>query len=252
MWIKWRCSLLVAGLVTACLAAPAIAESYPARPVHMVVPFAAGGGADIIARLLAEEMRKDLGVPVLIENRPGASGLIGAEAVARALPDGYTLLFTTNTTHAAAPALFKKLPFDPIRDFRPIAVAARGPFVLLVRQESSLKTPGELVEWMKRNPAQANYAYSNSTSQVAAASFVKSANLPANAVPYKGATAAITDVIGGTAAIEHALALPNIREHFARLGSEPAYMPPQQAKEFVRAQIDIWRAKIRDAHIEPQ
>lgn len=197
--MKFIWKLSIAGLIAAWCSVPAIAEPYPARPVHIVVPFATGGG-DVVVRLLAEEMRKDLGVPVVVENRPGASGQIATEAVARAAPDGYTLLFGSNTTHAAAPALFKKLPFDPIKDFRAIALAAKTPLVLLVRNEGNLTTLGELAAWMKKNPAAANYAYSHSSSQVASASFVRQANVAATAVPYKGEIAAVTDVIGGAVA----------------------------------------------------
>lgn len=200
MKFTWKILMLFAGLTAAWCTIPAMAQPYPNRPVRIVVPFAAGGAADLVARLVAEEMRKDLGVPVVVDNRPGANGVIGTEAVASAAPDGYTLLFGTNTTHAAAPALFKRLPFDPNKDFRAVALVARTPFVLLVRSGGSLKTPEELVAWMKKNPAAANYAYSNSTSQVAAAAFSKKANVPATAVPYKGETAAITDVVGGAVA----------------------------------------------------
>ncbi|MBD9433537.1 MULTISPECIES: Bug family tripartite tricarboxylate transporter substrate binding protein [Achromobacter] len=194
----------VLALLATWSASSALAQPYPVRPVRIVVPFAAGGAADIVGRLLAEEMRKDLGVAVMVENRGGANGLIGTEAVATAAPDGYTLLFGTNTTNAAAPALFKQLPFDPAKAFRAVALVARTPFVLVVRGDGSMNTLGELVAFMKQNPAAANYAYSNSTAQVAGAFFAKQANVPMTAVPYKGEAAAITDVVVGEVAFAFA------------------------------------------------
>ena len=184
--------LLVAGVVP-----PAAAQSYPARPVKMIVPFAAGSGSDIVARILADELRKSLGQSFLVENKPGASAQIAAEAVAKSAPDGYTLFVTTNTANSANPWLFKKINYDPLKDFTPIARVTYHPYVLIVRPDSGIASVQDLVQKARANPGKLNYGYGSSTSQVAGAAFVHRAKLDVTAVPYKSMPAVLTDVIGG-------------------------------------------------------
>ena len=173
---------------------------YPSQPVRIVVPFTPGSGTDTMTRKIADELQARLRTTVVVENLPGASGQIAASAVARAKPDGYTIFFTTNTTHGANPSLFKTLSYDPIKDFEPVTLISETPFLLVVRKDMPVKNVKELVAWLKANPAQASYGYGNSTGQVAAAALMKAMHVDAIAVPYKGTPAAASDVIGGRVA----------------------------------------------------
>lgn len=185
-------------LAVACAwAGQASAADYPDRPIRVVIPFAAGGGGDINGRVVIDEMKSALGATMLVDNRPGAGATIGAEQVARAAPDGYTLLFTTGTSHSAAPALFKKVPFDPIKDFAPVALVNTGPLLLLVDSKAPVRDVKELLSWMKANPARAFYGYSSSTSRVAGNELTKRSGMPITAVPYNGASQVMTDLAGG-------------------------------------------------------
>jgi tripartite-type tricarboxylate transporter receptor subunit TctC len=189
--------LAAAAVLAAGVHAPAAAQPYPARPVKMIVPFAAGSGSDIVARILADELRKGLNQSFLVENKPGASAQIAAEAVVKSAPDGYTLFVTTNTANSANPWLFKKLNYDAIKDFTPIARVTYHPYVLVVRPDSGIATVRDLVEKARANPGKLNYGYGSSTSQVAGAAFVHRAKLDVTAVPYKSMPGVLTDVIGG-------------------------------------------------------
>ena len=173
------------------------AADYPSKPIRLVVPFTAGSGTDLIARVISAGLQDSLKTSVVVENLPGASGQIAASAAAKAKPDGYTLFFTTNTTQAANVSLFKSLPYDPIKDFAPITLISETPFLLLVRRDMPVKDVKELVAWLKSNPAQASYGYGNSTGQVSGAAVMKAVGVNAIAVPYKGTPAAASDVIGG-------------------------------------------------------
>ena len=171
---------------------------YPNKPVRIIVPFAAGSGTDIIARLFAEELTKSMGQNFLVDNKPGASAQIAAEAVAKSAPDGYTLFVTTNTSHSANPHLFKKLPYDPVKDFTPIARTLFLPFMLVVDPKLPIRNVAELVAYAKANPGKVSYGYGNSTGQVAGAALASAAHLSLNAVPYKSTPPSMTDIIGGT------------------------------------------------------
>ena len=173
------------------------AADYPSKPIKLIVPFTAGSGTDIIARVISAGLQDSLKTSVVVENLPGASGQIAASAAAKAKPDGYTIFFTTNTTQAANVSLFKSLPYDPIKDFAPITLISETPFLLLVRRDMPVKDVKELVAWLKANPAQASYGYGNSTGQVSGAAVMKAVGVNAIAVPYKGTPAAASDVIGG-------------------------------------------------------
>ena len=176
---------LALGLLASCLPQLSAAQAYPNRPVKIVVPFAAGSGSDIVGRLLAEELRKRFDQSFVIDNKPGGSAQIAAEMVAKAPPDGYTLLLTTNTAHSANPFLFKSLRYDPVRDFTPIARITYIPYVLVVRPDSGIASTGALVQKMRASPGKLNYGYGNSTSQVAGAAFVQMAAVDVTAVPFK-------------------------------------------------------------------
>ena len=173
------------------------AQPYPNRPVKLVVSFAAGSGSDIIARILAEDLRHAFNQPILVENKPGASAQIAAEYVAKSPPDGYTLFVTSNTAHSANPFLFKTLRYDPVRDFTPITRVLSLPYVLVVPPSSALRSVADLVARAGANPGTLNYGYGNSTSQVAGASFIRQGRIDAAAVAYKSMPPAITDLMGG-------------------------------------------------------
>jgi len=183
--------------VLSLMSAFAIAQNFPDKPIRVVVPFAAGSGTDILARIVTEEMRTSMGANFVIDNRAGASGQIGAELVARANPDGYTLFLSTNTPHSANPFLFKKINYDPIKDFAAVSRMIYYVFILVVNPNAGIKTVPELITYVKANPGKISYAFGNSTGQVNGAYFTSAAKLDALPVPYKSTPPAMTDLIAG-------------------------------------------------------
>jgi len=174
-------------------------EAYPNRPVKIVIGFGPGSGTDIMARMLGEELRQSLGQPFVVDNRPGAAAQIAAGAVAKAPPDGYTLFFTSNSSHSVNPHIFKKLPYDPIADFTPVGGVAYFPFILAVNTSVPARTPQEFVTYANANKGKLFYAYGTPTVQIPAAALSRLLKLDAVGVPYKSSPAALTDVIGGQA-----------------------------------------------------
>ncbi len=175
---------------------PAHADTYPSKPITLIVPFSAGSGTDQLARGLAQAMQTALpGAVFVIDNKPGASGIIGAQAAARAPADGYTLLMTTNTTQAANPHLFKKLPYDPAVDFAPVATLARGSMVLTVPASSPLQSVADFIAFARTRSV--SFGAGNSSSRVAAEMFKQATGANLLYVPYKSNPQAVTDLIGG-------------------------------------------------------
>ena len=172
-------------------------DAYPSKPITIVVPFGAGSGTDVITRVITERMSKSLKATIVIDNKAGASGQIGTEAVARAQPDGYTLLVGTNSTHSGNPYLFKKLRYDPVSGFAPIGRMTINPLALLVRNESPHKTAQDLIKFAKDNADKVSYGYGNTGGQVSAAMLVNMAKIKALSVPYKTTPQAFTDLMGG-------------------------------------------------------
>src|SRR5688572_6501001 len=187
-----RTTLSLLAMVCACIV-PAHAQTYPDKPIRVVIPFAAGTGTDILGRIITDELRASLNAHFVIDNRAGASGQIAAETVAKANADGYTLLLGTNTTHSANPYLFKKLNYDPVRDFAPVSRMIYYMFVLAVSPSLNVKTPAELIAYVKANPGKTSYGFGNSTGQVNSAFLTSSAKLDSVAVPYKSTPPAMTD-----------------------------------------------------------
>ena len=187
-------ALTVFGLVTK----EVFAQIWPTRPVRIVVPFDAGGAADVPARIMAPEMSKALGQQVLIDNRPGAGSTIGTEVVAKSPADGYTVLLVSNT-HAVNASLYKKLPYDPIEDFEPVLQFATSPNLLVVHPSLSARSVKELVALAKAKPGQIDYASSgNGSSQhLFTVLFTTLAGIQMNHVPYKGSGQARADLLGG-------------------------------------------------------
>ena len=183
----------------ASLAAPALAQNYPAKPIRIVVPQAPGSQSDLFARMLGQEMTKGLGQPVVNDARPGAGGAIGAEIAARAAPDGYTLLMGTNSSHAANPALYSKLPYDAVKDFAPIALMVGMPYVLSTHPSLPVKNVKELIAFAKARPGQLNYASAGngSTHQLCGELFKSMAKLNVVHVPYKGGPPATAATMSG-------------------------------------------------------
>lgn len=187
--------------------APAASGGWPSKPIRIVQPFAAGGGGDIVSRLLAERMQAELGQPVVVENRPGAGGNIGAQQVARLPADGYTLM-TTSGGFAIAPSLFKTLGYDPVKDFVPVTKIAIAPLLVLVRADSPLRTMADLVALAKKEPKAVSYASFGigSPAHMIGESINRQAGITMAHVPYSAGNA-IIDLIGGqvTVAILDAL-----------------------------------------------
>jgi len=194
-----RIAAWLAGLALTAFAATASAQAWPAKPIKWIVPFAPGGTTDILARTVGEKLSTALGVPVVVENRPGAGGGVGAELVARAAPDGYTIMGGTISTHAINASLYKDLPYDPIKDFVPITMIARVPNMLVVNPGVPAKDVKELIVLLKTNPGKYTFASSgNGTSQHLSGELFKTmAGVDMQHIPYKGSPPALQDVVGG-------------------------------------------------------
>ncbi len=175
----------------------ALAQSYPIKPVRVIVPFAAGSLSDSLGRLIAKQLSVALGQQFVIDNKPGASAIIGAQATALARADGYVLMLTTNTPQAANPSLFKNLPYDAVRDFTPIARIGYYPFVLLVNPGVSAHSVKQLIEYAHANPGKLHYATSNSMSLVSAETINVLAQTDLQRVAYKSNPQALTDLMSG-------------------------------------------------------
>jgi tripartite-type tricarboxylate transporter receptor subunit TctC len=188
-----------AGVLFAVVAAHAHAQTWPTKPIKWIVPFAPGGTTDILARTIGDKLAVALGQPVIVENKPGAGGGLGADFVAKAAPDGYTILGGTISTNAINASLYKDLPYDPVKDFIPITLIARVPNMLVVNNDVPAKTVAELIALMTRNPGKYTFASSgNGTSQHLSGELFKSmAGVDMQHIPYKGSPPALQDVMGG-------------------------------------------------------
>ena len=184
---------------TALCTLPALAQepNWPTRPLRIIVPFGPGSGNDIVARLVGEHLTRALGQPVVVDNRAGGNGTIGADAAARAAPDGYTLFVTTNTTQAAAPSLMKKINYDPIKDYAPIGRIANTPAMLVVHPSLPVKTVAELIALAKARPGKLTYASGSAGTLVPGAMLTSMAGIDMLHVPYKSIPLGINDVIAG-------------------------------------------------------
>jgi tripartite-type tricarboxylate transporter receptor subunit TctC len=177
----------------------AFAQAYPAKPIRLVVPFPPGGSTDIVARIVAQKLSERLGQQVVVENRGGAGGTIGTEAVAKAPPDGYTLVVGTTSTHAVAPSVYGKIGYDPVKDFAPISLIAVTPYLLVVNPSVDVKSLQDFVGYVKARPGKLNYASAGtgSTTHLAMEMLKSAAGLYIVHIPYNGNGPAGTAVIGG-------------------------------------------------------
>lgn len=212
MKIDRRSLLLSAGAFAA--AGPARAQSYPAKQVTIYVPFTAGSGTDTMARIFAERLTAVGGQPVVVDNKPGANGSLAAVATARSAPDGHGLMITTNTTHAANPALFKSLPYDPVKDFEAVALFGLAPFLIVATPNAPFNNLAEFVAHAKANPGKLTFGAGTSTAQVSGEYINRLLGLDTLRVPYKSAPPALSDVMSGNihyTFIDVGTGLPHIR-----------------------------------------
>ena len=209
---RWIAALALAGTISAgALARPA--DSYPDRPIRLVGPFPAGGGTDTVSRLLAQKLSLRLGQQVVVENRAGASGNIGVDMIAKAAPDGYTMGLITASTHGVAPALGAKLPYDPINDFKPVAMVGAAPYVLVLYPGIASRTVAEFVALAKTKPGQFNYGSAGpaSVSHLAAALFASESGIEITHVPYKSSAQSSIDLITGRLDMQFATVAPTLQ-----------------------------------------
>jgi tripartite-type tricarboxylate transporter receptor subunit TctC len=190
---KW-----LAGAVLCAFSAGAAAQ-YPAKPIHIVAPSAPGDGSDLTARLISDKLSAVLGQPVIVDNKPGAGGVVGTEFAARQPADGYTLIMANAGSHAINAALYSKLSYDPAKDFTAVALVAVSPNMMVVNPALPVKSVGEFIAYAKAHPGEINYASggNGSSAHLSAELFKSMTGIQMNHVPYKGATPALTDLIGG-------------------------------------------------------
>jgi len=199
---------LAAVALLAAFPALAFAQAFPSKPVKIIVPFVAGGATDVVARLLAQKLGEAWGQPVVVENRAGAGGNIGADAVAKSQADGYTLLMASGSIVTANPYMYKAMTYDPAKDLVPITNVASGPQLIVVNPNVPARDLREFIAWAKANPKKVNFGSAGIGSQthLAAENLAYSARIDLTHVPYKGEAAAITDLLGG----QIQLATPNL------------------------------------------
>ena len=205
--------LFLAAMATiACLHGAAFAQTYPTKPVRIVVPFPPGGGTDIGTRILAQKLSEAWGQSVVVENKGGAAGIVGSEFTAKAAPDGYTLMMGNIGTHAINVSLYKKLPYDPVRDFAPVSQVAGLPLFLLVHPSVPANSTTDLVALLKSKPGQFDYSSSGSggSMHVAAELFKSMAGVRIVHIPYKGGGPAVADLIAGQVKISFATVLETL------------------------------------------
>lgn len=184
----------------ACLLAAggnAVAQEFPAKPIRIICAFGAGSAIDAIARVIARDLSEQMNVAVIVENRPGANGMIGVEAGAKSPPDGYTLVTGSNSTHAANAFLFRSIPYDPIRDFEPVAFVARLTSLLVANPSAPFRSFPELIAYARANPGKLSYGTANSTSLIIGESIKSLAGIDMALVRYKSSPLAVSDVIAG-------------------------------------------------------
>jgi tripartite-type tricarboxylate transporter receptor subunit TctC len=214
-----RRNLLIAtlGIVGTMLSAPSMAQAYPTKPIKLIIPFPAGGATDIVGRVVAQQLGVELGQTVVVDNRAGAAGVIGSESVARAAPDGYTILLSTSSTHTIGPILNPKIPFSPTKDFTPIMYLAASPQVVVVPLSSPANTMPELIDYIKKNPGKLNFgsAGTGGIPHLSTERFLAMTGTKMTHVPYKGTALAMPDLMAGRLDLMFdsiSVSLPHIRD----------------------------------------
>lgn len=199
----FRAVCAFASAVVVVLGSPALAQDYPVRPVRLVVPYPPGSGTDIVARLLGQKLSESLGQQVFVDNRPGAGATVGTDAVAKADPDGHTLLMADVGPLAIAPSFYPKLPYNPAKDFAPVSEVAVLPFVLAANPSVPVRTVPELVAFAKAKPGELNYAsVGNGTAvHLTTELFRQLTGIDVTHVPYRGSAPALTDLVAGRVSV---------------------------------------------------
>jgi tripartite-type tricarboxylate transporter receptor subunit TctC len=259
-----RIGLARLAVAAACLlmAASASAQTYPTRQIRLVVPFAAGGPADLLARVIAEEMSKDFGQQVFVDNRPGANTIIGAELVAKADPDGYTLLMAIDGTLVMNPFLYSKLSYDPFKDFAPVTLVALVPSVLEANNDVTAGTVQEIITQEKAKPGSFLMGYSTPTSQVTGELLNMRAGIKIQLVPYRGGATQVTGLLGGEISLgleSVNVALPLARSGKLKIialtgGERISLMPetPTIAETLPGFDLGIWQSIVAPAKTPPE
>lgn len=184
------CAILLSGL-------SAHSQGFPSKPIRIIAPFSAGSSTDIIARTIGQKMSENTGQQVIVDTRPGANGIIGVDAAAKAAPDGYTIVLASNGTHGINVSLFNKLPYDPVKDFVPITQVGFVAYLLLVSKDSPINSVKDMVAMAKANPGKHTLAYAASVAQLTSELFKITAGIKMTPVPYKTFGSAVTDMVGG-------------------------------------------------------
>src|SRR6202047_4334224 len=248
---KWFRMFAVA-VATLTAVGTALAQSgFPSRPVHIFVPYAAGGGVDILARTLGEVVSRQWGQGVVVENRPGAGGMVASQALAKSAPDGYTLIVVASG-HATNPFLYPKLPYDTFKEFTPISLLASSPNILLVRADSPFKTVADVIAQARLKPGSLSFAHAgNGTSTHLAGELLKNlAKIDLEAIPYKGGAPAINDLLGGQIAMSFnngpesvgQLEAGTVRALAVTTGTRASFLPdvPSMAETVPGYDTEVW------------
>ncbi len=269
MQVIGRFAAVVFSMLMFALPGAVCAQTYPAKPVRVIISFPPGSSTDIVGRVVAQKLSEYWGQPVLAENRGGAGGTIAAAAVAKAPPDGYTLLIDSSA-HSVSPAIYAKLPYDTLKDFVDIAPLAGQPNVLVSLPGTLTKSVADLVADAKARPGKINFASAGigSGTHLNLEKFKLLTGADVTHIPYKGTQEVITDLLGGrveyyfapiSAALANirdgklrALADPGVRERLAKLGNDPMSMTPAEFSQFVRREVEDYARVTKAAGIVPQ
>jgi tripartite-type tricarboxylate transporter receptor subunit TctC len=247
-WLR-MCAVVAAAVLT--LGAASAQSGFPSRPVHIFVPYAAGGGVDILARTLGEVVSRQWGQGVVVENRPGAGGMVASQALAKSAPDGYTLIVVASG-HATNPFLYPKLLYDTFKDFTPISLLASSPNILLVRADSPFKTVADVIAQARLKPGSLSFAHAgNGTSTHLAGELLKNlAKIDLEAIPYKGGAPAINDLLGGQIAMSFnngpesvgQLEAGTVRALAVTTGTRASFLPdvPSMAETVPGYDTEVW------------
>ena len=247
-WFK-MCAVVAAAVLSS--GAASAQSGFPSRPVHIFVPYAAGGGVDILARTLGEVVSRQWGQGVVVENRPGAGGMVASQALAKSAPDGYTLIVVASG-HATNPFLYPKLPYDTFKEFTPISLLASSPNILLVRADSPFKTVADVIAQARLKPGSLSFAHAgNGTSTHLAGELLKNlAKIDLEAIPFKGGAPAINDLLGGQIAMSFnngpesvgQLEAGTVRALAVTTGTRAAFLPdvPSMAETVPGYDTEVW------------
>jgi tripartite-type tricarboxylate transporter receptor subunit TctC len=258
---RFRMCAVVAAAVTISGAASA-QSGFPSKPVHIYVPYAAGGGVDILARTLGDVVSRQWGQGVVVENRPGAGGVVASQALVASPPDGYTLIVVASG-HATNPFLYPKMPYDTFKDFTPISLLASSPNILLVKADSPFKTVADLIAQAKAKPGTLAYAHAgNGTSTHLAGELLKNlAKIDLNAIPYKGGAPAINDLLGGQIPMSFnngpesvgQLAAGSVRALAVTTASRASFLPdvPSMSETVPGYDTEVWWGLLGPAGMPP-